>query len=149
MQQTNILRAIGAGIAGTAAMTMLMLMGPLMEMPDMNIGKMLSGVMGTPIAIGWLAHGVVGTVLAIIYAHAFSLKLPGAPWLRGTMFSFIPWLVKESMLSPMMGTGFFESGTPAPLIMAMGGLMGHLVYGIVLGAIYGSESATKIVATAS
>lgn len=149
MQQTSILRAIWAGIAGTAAMTTLMLMGPLMGMPDMNIGKMLSGVMGTPIAIGWIAHAMVGTVLAIIYAYAFSLKLPGAPWLRGALFSFIPWFIKEGMLSPMMGTGFFESGTPAPLMMAMGGLMGHLAYGIVLGTIYGSESATKIVATAS
>jgi hypothetical protein len=129
-------------------MTMLMLTGPLMGMPDMNIGKMLSGVMGIPIAIGWLAHAMVGTGLAIIYAYAFSLKLPAAPWLKGALFSFIPWLVKESMLSPMMGTGFFESGTPAPLIMAMGGLMGHLVYGIVLGTIYGNESPTKIVATA-
>ena len=38
----NLGRAVVAGLAGTVAMTTLMLMAPMMGMPPMNIGAMLS-----------------------------------------------------------------------------------------------------------
>jgi hypothetical protein len=49
----------------------------------------------------------------------------------------------QVMASPMMGTGVFFSSSSAPMMMVVGSLMGHLVYGTVLGAIYGSGTLNK------
>jgi len=99
----------------------------------------MSGAMGMPVIAGWAAHFMMGTVLAIVYTLIFSSRLPGTPWVRGAIFSLLPWIAKEIMVSPMMGTGIFESVAPDALLLVMGGLFGHLAYGVVLGAIYGSD----------
>jgi len=65
-EKLNIKRAIVAGLAGTAVMTALMLMAPMMGMPPMNIGKMLGSMMGGITTLGWVAHFMFGTVLAVI-----------------------------------------------------------------------------------
>ena len=64
----NVGKAVLAGLAGTAVMTMLMLLAPKMGMPPMNIGAMLGSVMGGYVALGWVAHFMIGTVLALGYA---------------------------------------------------------------------------------
>jgi uncharacterized membrane protein YagU involved in acid resistance len=118
-------------------MTIFMLMGPLMGMPEMSIGKMLSGFMGVPEALGWVAHFMVGTILALIYVYVFASRLPGSGLVRGAIYGLIPWFVDQIMVNPMMGAGVFASNTPAPMLMVVGSLMGHLVYGAVVGAVYG------------
>ena len=144
--QKNFGKAITAGIVGTLAMTMLMIMAPFMGMPEMNIGKMLSSFMGIPVALGWLAHFMIGSVLAIIYAYGFAEKIPGKGWLRGVIYSLIPWLAAQIMVNPMMGAGVFASATPAPLMIVMGSLMGHLVYGAVVGVVYGVRQSPQAAA---
>ena len=137
-------KAVAAGLAGTLAMTMLMLMAPMMGMPDMNIGKMLAGFMGIPDAMGWIAHFMIGTILALIYVYVFSSKLPGNGIVRGAIFSLIPWFVQQIMVFPMMGSGIFASNTPAPMLMVVGSLMGHIVYGAVLGGVYGIKGDLRV-----
>ncbi len=136
MEHTNLLKAIMAGVAGTIIMTMMTMVAPMMGMPEMDIPKMLGNFMGVPVAVGWLAHFMVGVVLAVIYAYAFYPKLSSAPALRGIIFSIVPWLAVQLMLNPMMGAGLFAVNTPAPLLMVMGSLIGHIVYGTTLGLIY-------------
>ena len=140
MKQLIILKAVIAGIAGTAAMSMMMVAAPMMGMPEMNIGRMLAGFMGIPVALGWAAHFMIGVVLALIFAFLLVSKLPGAPWVRGLLFSLIPWFMAQVIVNPMMGAGLFASNTPTPAAMVMGSLMGHMVYGAVLGAVYGKKS---------
>jgi hypothetical protein len=77
-------RAILAGLAATAVMTLIMLMAPLMGMPEMNIGKMLSGFMGVPTFIGWASHFMIGVVLAI-GCGLFEPRLNHAPVVRGIL----------------------------------------------------------------
>lgn len=139
MKQFSMLKVIIAGIVGTTAMTMMMLMAPLMGMPEMNIGRMLSGFMGIPLVLGWMAHFMIGAVLALVYAFAFASRLPGSAWVKGLLFGLIPWLMAQLIVNPMMGAGVFASNTPSPFAMVMGSLMGHMVYGAVLGAIYGGK----------
>lgn len=139
MQKHNNARAFGAGLAGTVVMTALMLMGPLMGMPEMNIGKMLAGFTGVPIALGWVMHLMIGEILAFIYVYVCSTRLPGTPLLRGAIFGLIPWLFAQVAVNPMMGAGIFAINTPIPIMMAMESLMGHLVYGAVVGAVYGQK----------
>lgn len=140
MNSQTISRAVLAGLVGTAVMTAVALMGPLMGMPEMKTGDMLAGFMGIPVILGWIAHFMIGSVLAIIYASLFFEKLPGAPWLKGAIYGIAPWLVLQLMLSPMMGAGVFSVKTATPVSMLIGSLMGHLIYGAVVGSVYGTGS---------
>jgi uncharacterized membrane protein YagU involved in acid resistance len=139
--QKNLGKAVVAGLIGTLVMTMIMLMAPTMGMPPMPIGKMLANFMGLPEALGWIAHFMIGTVLAVGYAFIFSAKLSGNGLVRGALYGLLPWFVSQVMVNPIMGTGLFASNTPAPVLIVFGSLMGHLIYGAAVGGIYGTKLA--------
>lgn len=140
MNKPNLLKAIVAGVAGTIVMTIMTMIAPMMGMPEMNIPKMLSDFMGMPAILGWAAHFMIGTSFALVYAYVFISKLPGHQILKGAIFGLFPWLLAQTMVNPMMGAGIFAVNTPAPLMMVMGSLIGHLFYGAVMGLVYGSKS---------
>jgi uncharacterized membrane protein YagU involved in acid resistance len=141
--QRNFGKAIVAGLVGTLSMTLFMLMGPLMGMPEMNIGKMLAGFMGMSEVLGWIIHFMIGTTLALIYIYLFAEKLPGNGLLRGALYGLIPWFLNQIMVNPIMGAGVFASNTPSPVLMVLGSLMGHIVYGAAVGAVYGVKTSEK------
>lgn len=133
----SIPRAIVAGLAGTAVMTMIgVYVAPMMGMPRMNPADMLAMQMGGNAMLGWAGHLMIGSVLAILYA-VVAMRLPGPFWMRGAIFALAPWLMAQVVMMPMMGMGFF-SGSMA---LAGGSLIGHLMYGAVVGAIYGDPAA--------
>jgi Family of unknown function (DUF6789)/Protein of unknown function (DUF2938) len=138
--QNKIGKAVLAGFIGTLAMTVALIMAPFMGMPPMPIGKMLAGFMGLPEIVGWAGHFMIGIVLALIYAQVFASRLPGKAYVRGAIFSLLPWFAAQIMVNPMMGAGIFALNTPAPFLMVMGSLIGHLVYGVVIGGVYGYGS---------
>lgn len=126
-------RAVLAGIAGTAVMTIVAAwVAPMMGMPPMNPAEMLAGSMGGSLALGWIAHFMIGTILALIYA-AVAPALPGPPAARGALYGIAPFLVAQIVVMPMMGMPFFSGS----MVMAMGSLIGHLIYGAIVGAVYG------------
>jgi len=129
----KVARAVAAGVAGTIVMTVVgVWVAPLMGIPAMNPAEMLAGAMGGNLVLGWMGHFMIGTVLAVTYA-AVSPRLPGPPVLRGALYGLAPYLVAQIVVIPMMGMPLF-SGSAA---MAMGSLVGHLIYGGVVGGIYG------------
>ncbi|TAK33301.1 MAG: hypothetical protein EPO40_00500 [Myxococcaceae bacterium] len=134
MKKINVSRTALAGLAGTAAMTMLMLAAPRMGLPAMNIGHMLGSVMGGLDALGWMAHVMIGVGLAMGYAVA-AQRLPGHGALRGTLYGVAPWLMAQLVVMPLMGAGLFGGSA----LGAMGSLMAHLVYGAIVGAIVDAE----------
>lgn len=137
----DIKRAAIAGIAGTAVMTAVGLwIAPMMGMPRMNPAEMLAGAMGGMLVLGWIAHFMIGVILAGIYALVAS-RIPGPPAVRGALYGIAPFLVAQIMVMPMMGMPIFSGSA----VMAMGSLIGHLIYGAVVGAVYGApESAAAI-----
>lgn len=130
---SQLINAVKGGIIATAVMTAMMLAAPMMGMPKMLIGNMLAGFMGVPIAVGWFMHFVIGIVLAAGYVFFFKSFLPGNDLLKGILYSLIPFILAQIMVMPIMGGGFFSSNTPAPVMMVMGSLLGHIVYGATLG----------------
>ncbi len=129
----DALRVILAGVAGTALMTVVGLyVTPLVGMPPMNPAVMLAGAVGGNLALGWTAHFTIGIVLAAGYALVGS-ALPGPLALRGAVYGLAPFLAAQIVVMPLMGMPVF-SGSAA---MAAGSLVGHLVYGAVIGAVYG------------
>lgn len=144
MKQINWGRAVLAGLVGTAIMTIVaMVAGPMMGI-EMDVPKMLSGFMRTPVIVGWLAHFMIGTILALIYAAFVIDLLPGALWVRGALYGLAPFLLAQIMVMPIMGMGFFTSNAPNTIKLVMGSLIGHLVYGATVGAIYGKSSGQAV-----
>jgi uncharacterized membrane protein YagU involved in acid resistance len=135
-------RAIVAGIIGTAVMTAIGLwVAPLMGMPPMNPAEMLAGAMGGNLVLGWVGHFMIGTILAIGYALV-APWLAGPPVLRGALYGIAPFLLAQIVVMPMMGMPVFSGSA----VMAAGSLIGHLVYGGVVGGVYGPVPARAEVA---
>jgi uncharacterized membrane protein YagU involved in acid resistance len=135
MMNTNIRieRAIVAGVIGTAVMTAVGLwVVPVMGIPAMNPAQMLAGAMGGIVVLGWLAHFMIGMVLAVLYALVAPM-LPGPPAVRGALYGVAPFLLAQIVVIPMMGMPLFSGSA----VMAAGSLIGHLVYGAVVGVAYG------------
>lgn len=141
--QFSIKSALTAGLVATAAMTAFTYMAPLMGF-EMNIPKMLANTMGAPIIVGWMAHFMIGEILAINFAVIFLKKTNKAADLKsGALFGLIPWFIAQVMVMPMMsvmGGGSYTAGLfSGSLMIAMASLVGHLIYGAVLGSIYKSN----------
>lgn len=98
-------KTILAGFLGTVAMTMLMYGWPLVGLPSMDIIAALGGVFPfniSPYVMGSLVHVGMGISLALIYALFFDRWLPGPGWLRGALFSLVPWLFAITLLGPSL-----------------------------------------------
>ena len=135
----SLVKSMAGGLAGTVMMTMMMrFVAPLMLGHPMDIAGMLASMMGGSWAIGMAAHLMNGIVIfPLVYAFLGFRFLPGPPVARGMIFGAILWLLAEIMVMPMAGAGFFSSEIGgAKAVMAA--LMGHLVYGALLGAISGA-----------
>ena len=132
--QSNYGKAVLAGIVGAVVMSLVGLYGaPMMGMARMNPADMMAMQMGGSMAVGWAAHIMIGAILAVIYLAVAATRLPGPPAVRGAIFSMAPWLVAMVVMMPMMGMGMFGGGMQP----AVGSLIGHMIYGLVMGGIIG------------
>lgn len=146
----NLKRAVAAGLVGTAVMTCLMLVAPVVGLPRLAIGQLLSTLLAVSIAFlpigpatGWALHVAFGVLLAIIYAAAFAGRLPGPPLARGALYGILVFALAELTFMPLVGAGVFSRGD-VPMIL--GSLLGHLVYGGLVGIIYGEPVSAPSVA---
>ena len=135
----SLTKAIGGGLAGTVAMTLMMrFVAPMMLGHPMDIAGMLASTMGGVWAVGMAAHLMNGVVIfPLVYAFVAFRYLPGPPVLRGALWGTVLWLAAESMVMPMAGAGFFSAGIGGPKAV-VAALMGHLVYGALLGYVAGA-----------
>ncbi len=133
----NTSKAIIAGVVATAVMSIVaMFVAPMMGMPKMDFGTMLGSnnpMMAMPYAAGWMIHFVLGIIMAIIYAKFLYGKLPGNGVLQGIIYGLILFMLAQIMVMPMMGNGLFSGGN---MQLLMGSMIGHIVFGATLGAVY-------------
>jgi len=140
----NIGRTVLGGFAGTLAITLLMYKGaPMMGLPKMDIAAMLGQVLG-----GWttgmMMHIVNGVVIfPLIYAYLLFSRLPGPPVTKGILWGVALWLVAGVAVMPMMGGGLFGTANGG-MVTAAAMLIGHLVYGALLGWIGGHAHPERI-----
>jgi uncharacterized membrane protein YagU involved in acid resistance len=133
-------RAAVAGAIGTGILTALWLVEPSIGLPKIAIGQILSTFMSVSVAHlrvgiagGWIVHLLVGILLALIYAGYFADRLPGPPAARGAIYGTLVFVVAQCFFMPLVGAGFFSRGD---LELLIGSLLGHVVYGAVVGWIY-------------
>lgn len=127
------------GIAGTLMMSLMMkFAAPVMIGQPMDIAAMLGNMMGGVYEMGMAAHVMIGVlVFPLIYAWLFFRILPGAPLVKGLLFGQMLWLITATMVMPMAGAGFFMSEIGG-IKAAMAALVGHWIYGTLLGGIAGN-----------
>lgn len=139
----NIGRSIAGGLVGTIVMTMMMyVVAPMMGL-HMDIAAMLGSMPGNSWMAGMMMHVANGVILfPLVYAYVLYAYLPGGPVVKGTIWGVALWLVAQAVVMPMMGAGFFSMAMGG-MMAAMGSLIGHLLYGSILGAIAGGAESPR------
>lgn len=87
----------------------------------------------------YLAAGVYfagGLLWAILYAFV-EPRLRGPAWRRGVVFAMVPALVSLIVVLPLFGAGPFGMALGAGPLPIVGNVALHLVYGAILGVVYG------------
>ncbi|MGD9548373.1 MAG: hypothetical protein AB7V45_12620 [Candidatus Krumholzibacteriia bacterium] len=133
MNARGIWNGIAGGLAGGMVFGMMMAMMGMLPM----IGKMV----GQPSAIaGFGVHmmisaGIGGSFAVLLGRFAGSVR---GGLLAGMSYGGVWWVLGPLTLMPwMMGMGFGANLNPAAAAAALPSLMGHLVFGIVLGLVHG------------
>jgi uncharacterized membrane protein YagU involved in acid resistance len=139
----NLTKLFLGGLAGTAVMTLMMyFVAPMMLGQPMDIATMLGSVMGGSWALGMVAHFMNGAVIfPLVFAFVAASLLPGSATVKGVGWGVVLWLVAQLVVMPMMGAGVF-SANAGGMMAAVASLMGHVVYGGLLGTIGGAPART-------
>jgi len=101
----NIVKGVIAGFAATVVLSLLMVMKSAMGlMPELDVISMLSAMMDSGLAMGWIAHFMIG---AVIWGGLFALLAPSLPggglWLKGVVFCAGAWLLMMVVSQGMRG----------------------------------------------
>lgn len=151
--RSNITNGIIAGLLGGLVFGIMMQMmnAPTPEGGEMPMMAMVAKVVGSEsIAVGWLYHlfnsAVIGAIFGWLLGGRSRRFGPGLGW--GALYGFIWWILGGLILMPvLLGMAAF-----APLLMepmrpvAIGSLIGHLIYGIILGGGFALLSPRKTAA---
>ncbi|PIW27892.1 MAG: hypothetical protein COW29_10450 [Rhodobacterales bacterium CG15_BIG_FIL_POST_REV_8_21_14_020_59_13] len=132
----HITSGLVAGFAATVVLSMMMFAKTMMGiMPELDVIMMLSGMMGAPVLMGWLAHFMIGT---LVWGGGFAIlydKIPGGSALiKGVLFGIAAWLLMMIMVMPMAGAGLF--GMALGIMAPMMTLVLHVIFGAVLGLVF-------------
>ena len=132
-----MIKAIFAGFLGCLAILLFLNALPLLGAPHLNSFRLLSTV--APIYAWWaepLEFFFLGSVVfPVIYCLLlYADDLPGKyGWQKGLAWGLILWLLREALVSPVMGHGFFAMGTHHPIAGFIATLGAHVIYGLILG----------------
>ena len=140
---TNITAGLLAGFVATVVLSLLMIVKTMMGiMPELDVAAMLSGMMGAPIAAGWVAHFVIGTVIwGAGFAILYDMIPGGSAVIKGIVFGIAAWLLMMILVMPMAGAGLFgmSLGVMAPVMT----LVLHVIFGAVLGGVYACARSSR------
>ena len=131
----KLVRGLVGGFVGTLLFTMMgKFLAPHVIGQPMDVAALMAPMLGGSHVVGVIAHFITGTVVfPIAYLIVGIRKLPGPGWLRGAIFLIPVYLVAMAVVMPVLGQGFFFGDPPK----AMVALMGHVVFGLAMGAIIG------------
>ena len=148
----SLRKAVLAGILGALAWEAVLRLLLLAGVPLADIIRMLGLLVAPhgPVWAWWLAgltlHTVVGIIWAVFYAYVFWSRFQWRPVWQGLAFALIPAalaiLVVYPQLPLMQASAEVANTNPWRLMTAVtwheraGLLLGHLVFGAVLGALY-------------
>jgi len=134
--------AIIAGSTGRMAMILLIYIGPILRLPKIDMVGML-GSLAAPnkeaaVTLGGAIHFSLGIVFAIIYAALWSVGIGSPTWSWGILFGAVHGLLVILLL--LVATRIFPqlSQDFNNLAMMIAILLNHIVFGVVVAAVYTS-----------
>nr|MDQ3328332.1 DUF1440 domain-containing protein [Chloroflexota bacterium] len=107
-------------------------------MPMMGMVAMVVG--SKSLVVGWLYHlfnsAVIGALFGLLLGNRVRGYGSGLGW--GALYGLAWWILGGLILMPaLLGMAVFAPLTMAGMMpLAMGSLMGHLIYGLILGAAF-------------
>ncbi len=132
MNTKKVIQGLLGGLAGGLVFGMMMGMMGMLVM----IGKMV----GQPSAVvGFFVHmvnsAIIGVGFTLLFGHQVTRVKAGAGF--GMFYGVIWWVLGPLTLMPfMMGMGFGVNWNLAAITTALPSLVGHLMYGVILGITY-------------
>ncbi len=145
--------AVAAGLIGGAVMALLLYMGIAMMAAQMKmnlfrlLGTMLLEEGTAAYVLGGMVHAMMSVLFGLVHVAlyiALDLESNLAAW--GLLFGVGHWMIVGMALGmmPMMHRGIRNGSIDAPgfyalsypRMTALGFLMLHLVYGVLVGALY-------------
>lgn len=124
---TRLTAGVAGGLAGGVVFGLLMQMMGMMPMVGMLVGTESAGV-------GWIVHLAISAFIGITYAVLFNRWAtgPGAATMVGIGYGMVWWVLGGLILMPArLGMGVLVFGATA-----WQSLMGHVIYGLLLGLVY-------------
>lgn len=142
----DFLKSILAGVVGTVAMTAMMMIAGKLGMSTMEPPMMLAETMGVAVPAGWGMHFMIGIVLAMMYVFLFRgmlSKFIGSTLVKGIAFGVIAFILAQVGFA-VMGAIFPDMPEPQgdPVQMAIGGVVGHLLFGVVVAMVATNKATT-------
>jgi hypothetical protein len=144
--------ALWVGIVGGIVMLLMMTLARSMGLIDANMTK-YQGCMitkkdegaGTMIS-GLIMHLMFSALIALLYAWGFAAIWGQSTWVLGLLLGAIHWVIAGVVLPMMDGMNacvkggrigaFGAFGKNYGAMMVVGFLMGHLLYGAIVGWLY-------------
>lgn len=140
---SRILNGAVAGIAGGVVfgVMMQMMQAPTPDGTSVPVMQMVAMVVrSNSIAVGWLYHLFNSAVIGGLFGLLFGSRIQGysGGFSYGALWGVVWWVLGALILMPLLlGMPPFASLRMPPMRpMAMGSLIGHLVYGLILGGVF-------------
>lgn len=148
--RTRVLAGASAGLMGGLifGMMMQMMSAPTPDGGSMPMMAMVAMVVKSEsVLVGWLYHlfnsAVIGALFGAILGQRVTDRRSGLAY--GAAWGVVWWVLGGLILMPLaLGMAPFAPLQMPPMRpVAMGSLVGHLVYGLILGFAYASMAAKK------
>jgi hypothetical protein len=137
-------RTLGRGVYGGLAGGVVF--GAMMGM--MGMLPMIGQMVGYPnAAVGFAVHMVNSAIIGAGFAVVFSktAKSLGTGISSGLLYGGIWWLLGPLTLMPLfMGMGFGVNWNASAAVAMLPSLVGHLMYGTILGAVFALSGARRL-----
>jgi hypothetical protein len=137
-------RTLGRGVYGGLAGGVVF--GAMMGM--MGMLPMIGQMVGYPnAAVGFAVHmvnsAIIGAGFAVVFSQA--AKSLGTGISSGLLYGGIWWLLGPLTLMPLfMGMGFGVHWNASAAVAMLPSLVGHLMYGTILGAVFALSGARRL-----
>lgn len=124
---TRLAAGVAGGLAGGVVFGLMMQMMGMLSMVAMLVGSESA-------AVGWLVHLAISTFIGGTYALVLApwAGRPASGAVLGLGYGAVWWVLGPLLIMPaMMGMGVFMINA-----RAWQSLLGHLMFGVVLGVVY-------------
>jgi hypothetical protein len=135
----SVIAGLLAGVVfGTMMQTM---MAPTPDGGQMSMIAMVGQIVGSPtVGAGWLYHLFNSAAIGAVFGWLLGDRIHGYAsalgW--GAAYGFVWWILGGLILMPVLlgMSAFAPLALPPMRMVAIGSLIGHLIYGLILGGAF-------------